>query len=100
VSVSVQTTGASASAVRGPFRGILALAAVFLIPAVFLRRKWCAMTVVILTAAALPAFVGGCGGGGGSNSSLPPAPVVSTLTVSASGPGVTMATQTLTLTVQ
>jgi hypothetical protein len=98
VSVSVQTANASASAASS--RGILALAAVLLIPAVFLRTKWPAMTIAILASAALLASVGGCGGGGSSNSSSPPTPVVTALTIFASGPGVTTATQMLTLTVQ
>ena len=100
VSVSVQTAGASASAARASSRGILALAALFLIPGVFLCRKWPTVAIVVLASAALLGSVGGCGGGGSSNSTPPPTPVVSTLTISASGPGVMAATATLTLTVQ
>jgi hypothetical protein len=99
VSVSVQTAAASASAVRRSSGGILALAALFLIPAMFLPRRWPAVAIVALASAALLGSVGGCGGGS-SNSNSPPPPVVSTLTISASGTGVTAATQLLTLTVQ
>ncbi len=97
ISVSVQTA-ATASAIHAPSRGILALAALFLIPAIFLPRRWSAVAFVILASAALLGSVGGCGGGG--SSSAPITPVVSTLTVTASGQGVTTATQMLTLTVQ
>ncbi|MGD0630203.1 MAG: fibronectin type III domain-containing protein [Terracidiphilus sp.] len=97
VSVSVQT-GASASAAHTNFRGILALAALFMFPAVFLRSKWPALAVVFVASAVLLASAGGCGSGSSSNAA--PNPVTSTLTFSASGPGVTTATQTLTLTVQ
>ncbi len=97
VSVSVQTA-ASASAAHTTFRGILALAALILIPAVFMRSKWPALVVVFVASAVMLASAGGCGSGGSSNSTPPP--VTSTLTVSATGLGVTTATQTLTLTVQ
>ena len=98
VSISVQTAGASASAAHTPFRWTLALAAVFLLPAFLWRRKWPAIAMGIVASAVMLAPVGGCGGG--SKSNLAPAPVISTLTISASGPGVTAATEILTLTVQ
>jgi len=98
IGVSVRTAAASASAAHVPFQGMLALAALFLVPAIFLRSKWPVMTIVVVASAALLSSAGGCGGG--SNSNNPPTPVVSTLTISASGPGLTTATQLLTLTVQ
>ena len=100
VSVSVQT-GASASIKNLLGRGLLALAAGFLILPIRLRANRRAMIALALAAFTMLGAANGCGSGsGGSNSNNSTSPVVSTLTVSASGPGVTTATQTLTLTVQ
>ena len=99
---SVQTSSAQASVKKNLLPGSLALFAGFLAPLIFFRKKRIGGLVAILAAAFLLA-ASGCGsgssgGGGGSNS--PISPVVSTLTVTASGSGVASATQLLTLTVQ
>jgi len=100
VSVSVQT-GASASIKNLLGRGLLALAAGFLILPIRLRANRRAMIAGALAAFTMLGATNGCGSGSsGGNSGNSTNPVVSTLTVSASGPGVATVTQTLTLTVQ
>jgi hypothetical protein len=103
VTVTVQTASVSASLQENRFPGVLVLVAGFLAPIAFFSRKRPGMMVVILAAAALFAAASGCGSGSGNsggNQNLITSPVVSTLTVTASGSGVTTATQLLTLTVQ
>jgi hypothetical protein len=100
VSVSVQT-GASAGVKNLLARGLLGLAAGFLILPIRLRANRRAMIAMALAAFTMLGAANGCGSGSsGGNSGGSTSPVVSTLTVSASGPGVTTATQMLTLTAQ
>jgi len=100
VSVSVQT-GASASITNLLAHGLLALAAGFLILPIRLRANRRAMIAMALAAFTMLGAANGCGSGSsGGNSGNSTTPVVSTLTVSASGPGVATVTQALTLTVQ
>jgi len=99
ISVSVQTAAASASLRNDLRRGEMALAALFLAPFLFWRRKRSALMLVMLAASVLLMGAGGCGSKTTGGGTTPPPPVVSTLTVTASGPGLTNATQKLTLTV-
>jgi hypothetical protein len=101
ISVSVQTRSTSAKLQRNQLPGTLALAAVFLMPLAFFRRRRSIMVVWILATAVVLMGANGCGSGSGSSISTPvQQPVISTLTISASGTGVKTVTQTLTLTVQ
>jgi hypothetical protein len=101
VTISVQTSSAQASARKRLLPGSLALFAGFLAPLIFFRKMQIGGLAVVLVAAALLAAVSGCGSGGiGGGSNSPVNPVVSTLTVTASGSGVASATQLLTLTVE
>jgi len=103
VTISVQTSSAQATERKNLLPGSLALFAGFLAPLILIRKKRIGGLVTILAAAALLAAASGCGSGssgGGGGSNAPVGPVVSTLTVTASGTGVVAATQLLTLTVE
>jgi hypothetical protein len=101
ISVTVQTSITAAGVRGGDGRALIALAAgLLLLPACWRRRRWITIAFAIaaiglLTAANGCGSGGSVGGGGGSTN-----PVTSTLTVSATGPGLTTATEMLTLTVR
>jgi titin len=98
VDVSVQTSSATASAASMLSRGIIPLAGGLLILPFCFRRKRRTMIAVIIAAGAILAAANGCGSSSGVVSGS--GPVVSTLTISVTGTGVTTASQSLTLTVQ
>ena len=99
ISVSVQTAAASSSLRNNLRRGEIALAALFLAPLLFRRRKRPILMLLLLAASVMLMGASGCGSSTTGGGTMPPPPVTSTLTLTASGPGVTSATQTLTLTV-
>ena len=99
ISVSVQTTAASSSLRYNLRPGAITLAALFLAPFLLRRRKRSILMLLMLAASALLMGASGCGSSTTGGGTMPPPPVTSTLTLTASGPGVTSATQTLTLTV-
>jgi hypothetical protein len=87
------------SAAVHPFRLLLpTVAALAMVPFVFLRIRRSSPLLVITVAGVLFAITS-CGGSSGS-STIVNQPVTSTLTVTASGADVTSATQTLSLTIQ
>ncbi|MGD0730162.1 MAG: fibronectin type III domain-containing protein, partial [Terracidiphilus sp.] len=95
VNVSVQTTTETAGATTLS-RGLIPSAAGFLLLPFCFRRKRRTVVAIITAAMAILAAANGCSSSGNPGSN----PVVSTLTVSATGTGVTTASQSLTLTVQ
>jgi len=101
ISVSVLTAAAAASPSSDLRRGEMALAALFLAPLLIPRRKRFVFMFLMLAASAMLMGASCCGSSssGGGGGSTPPPPVTSTLTFTASGPGVTSASQKLTLTV-
>jgi len=99
ISVSVQTAAASSSVREERNRGEMALAALFLAPFLFRRKKRSVLLVALLAASSMMMAASGCGSSTTGGGTTPPPPVTSTLTLTASGSGVTSASQTLTLTV-